>query len=230
MQRAVLLVGLLICVLAGSWLLHKAPGVQVAGKLAAHGDRGVNRVALTFDDGPSSKHTGAVLDNLDKLGVRATFFLNGSAMEKHPAVTRQIVERGHKLGNHSYSHERMLFRSQSWIAQEVETTDQLIRQAGHQGQIFFRPPYGKRLFTLPLYLAKTNRTTITWDVNGDPNPGTDSAADIATRVLNNVQPGSIILLHVMWNSRQNTRDALHAVVDGLRGAGYEIVTVAELLR
>ena len=229
MQKAVLLAGLVICALTGTWLLHKAPGVQIAGDLASHGDRSLRRVALTFDDGPSSKHTGAVLDKLDALGVRATFFLNGSAMEKHPAVTRLIVERGHELGNHSYSHERMLFRSQSWIAEEVESTDALIRKAGHSGEIYFRPPYGKRLLTLPIYLATTNRTTITWDVNGDPNPSEDSASDISNNILKNVRPGSIILLHVMWNSRQNSRDALESIVVGLRDAGYDIVTVSQLL-
>lgn len=228
MQKAVLLGGLLAAALTGTWLLHNAPGVQIAGNLAAHGDRSIKSVALTFDDGPSSKHTGLVLDKLDELGVRATFFLNGSAMEKHPGVTRGIVERGHELGNHGYSHARMLFRSQDWIAGEVEATDALIRTAGHSGRIYFRPPYGKRLLTLPLYLAKTDRTTVTWDVNGDPNPNA-SADEIANQVLNNVRPGSIILLHVMWNSRQNSRDALDKIVVGLREAGYEIVTVGTLL-
>ena len=211
------------------WWLHRAPDVQLAGDLVHRVESKTKRVALTLDDGPSGTFTPLVLDTLERLGVRATFFLNGEQIEKQPQAARAIVAAGHDVGNHSYSHKRMLLRSQQWLAEEVESTDELIRASGYSGEIHFRPPYGKRLLTLPIYLARTNRLSVTWDVDGDPNPTTDTANDIVERVLREVRPGSIILLHVMWRQRQASRDALEPIILGLQSRGYEFVTLSELL-
>ena len=78
---------------------------------------------------------------------------------------QRIVDGGHELGNHSYSHPRMLFRSQAFIAFEIERTDALIHAAGQTGRATFRPPYGLKLFGLPYYLARTDRTTVLWDLD-----------------------------------------------------------------
>ena len=86
------------------------------------------------------------------------------------AEGRKIVAAGHEVGNHSYSHVRMLLVTPSFVQQEIEKTDRLIRAAGYDREINFRPPYGKKLFALPWYLSKTGRKTITWDVEPDSNP------------------------------------------------------------
>ena len=124
----------------------------------------------------------------------------------------------------------MIFRSPSFIADEIERTDVLIRETGYTGPITFRPPYGKRLFLLPRYLHQTGRTTLLWDVEPESYPDVVvSAESIAEHVLENTRPGSIILLHVMYRSRAESRRAVPLIIDGLRDRGYRFVTVSELV-
>jgi chitin deacetylase len=87
-------------------------------------------VALTFDDGPTPGVTEDVLSILKEGNVKATFFVIGAELERNPEEGRKIVAAGHELGNHSYSHKRMVLKTPSFIGSEVERTDQLIRQAG----------------------------------------------------------------------------------------------------
>ncbi|HKE55683.1 MAG TPA: hypothetical protein VKB46_03240 [Pyrinomonadaceae bacterium] len=116
------------------------------------------------------------------------------------------------------------------MRQEIEKTDQLIRNTGYQGEIYFRPPYAKKLFALPYYLSRTGRTSITWDVEPDSFPEIAANADkIAQYVLSTTRPGSIIILHVMYPSRIESMKAVPKIIEGLRAQGYSFKTVAELL-
>jgi chitin deacetylase len=152
-------------------------------------------------------------------------------LEKNLDQGRKIVAAGHELGNHTYSHERMMLVTPSFVRQEIESTDRLIRDAGYQGEIFFRPPYGKKLFALPYYLSKTNRKTITWDVEPESYPEIDASADkIADHVLSKTRPGSIIILHVMYPNRVESMKAVKKIVEGLKAQGYSFKTMSELLR
>jgi chitin deacetylase len=187
-------------------------------------------VALTFDDGPTPGYSEEILHILQAHGVRATFFVTGAELEAHPELGRRIVTAGHELGNHSYSHQVMVGRSVAFIRVEIEETDRLIRAAGHEGEITFRPPYSKRLVALPVYLSATGRTTIMFDV--EPESYLEIAAShdaIVDHVIEEVRPGSIILLHVMYAGRQETMRAVPAIIDGLRERGYRFVTASELL-
>ena len=116
----------------------------------------------------------------------------------------------------------------SWVADEVEATDALIRASGYTGDIHFRPPNGKKLFALPHYLDEHHRTTITWDVEPDSASSPDAATVVRTTV-DQVRPGSIVLLHAMYPAREQTRQAIGPVVDGLKQRGYRFVTVSQLL-
>ncbi len=101
---------------------------------------------------------------------------------------------------------------------------------GYEGDIHFRAPNGKKLILLPYYLASTGRKTISWDV--EPESYRDIATDadqIVAHVLQETRPGSIILLHVMYKSREQSRAALPAIIQGLKAKGYRFVTVSELL-
>jgi peptidoglycan/xylan/chitin deacetylase (PgdA/CDA1 family) len=96
------------------------------------------------------------------------------------------------------------------------------------GPITFRPPYGKKLWTLPKYLSDHDRTTVTWDVEPDAAP--DASADqIVTQTVNAVRPGSIILLHVMYEGRGASRAAIPRIVSELSADGYRFVTVSDLI-
>lgn len=187
-------------------------------------------VALTLDDGPTSEFTPSILETLRLHDVKATFFLIGGDIERAPEAARMIAEAGHEIGNHSYSHQRMAFKAGSSIREEIERTDALIRQSGHQGTIHFRSPYGKRFLSLPRYLSQTNRQNIFFDVEPESDPVVDASADlIVQHVLASTRPGSIILLHPMYANRGKTRSALPAIIAGLKDRGFRFVTVAELM-
>jgi len=213
--------------LFATWKLSNAHTVQLFGGIVDRVETQAPVVALTFDDGPTAQFTAEVLDILRQRQVKATFFVVGEALDRNLALGRQIVADGHELGNHSYTHTRLILQPLSFIRQEIERTDQLIRQAGYTGEIHFRPPNGKKLILLPYYLTTAGRQTITWTVAPESAP--DKADRIVARILEQAQPGSIILLHVMYASRAESRAALPAIIDGLQAKGYRFVTLSELL-
>lgn len=211
----------------GMWRLINARTFQLFGTIVPRVETERKVVALTFDDGPRPESVDEILASLR--GRKATFFVCGVEMKRHPGVAEKIVAAGHDLGNHSYSHKRMVLKSPAFIREEFERTDALIRAAGHRGPIYVRAPYCKKLVGLPWYFRRTNRTHVTWDV--EPETGLEIGATanvIPPRVVDRVRPGSIVLLHPWY--RENTRKALPAIIAGLKQRGYEFVTVDELLR
>ncbi|MGW5723982.1 polysaccharide deacetylase family protein [Amycolatopsis sp. NPDC003865] len=221
----------LVVVLAGAGSLFeisKSRTFQFFGKLVDRVETTEKVVALTFDDGPDPAGTHAILDTLKSRQVPATFFLIGRDIAAHPALAHDIAAAGHEIGNHSFSHERMIGVTPAWVADEVEATDALIRTTGYTGEILFRPPNGKKLFALPHYLASHGRTTITWDVEPDSD-GTPDAATVVSATVDRVRPGSIVLLHGMYASRKQTRRAIGPIIDRLAARGYRFVTVSRLI-
>jgi peptidoglycan-N-acetylglucosamine deacetylase len=200
---------------------------QLFGKITSHINTEEKVVALTFDDGPTV-FTDSVLMILASGHVRATFFLEGSALMRNTEIGKKIVSWGHEIGNHSFSHKRMIFTTYATVKKEIETTDSLVRVCGYTGEIFFRPPYCKKFIMLPYYLSRHNRNTITWDV--EPEEGHNNSKSIADHVLKDVKPGSIILLHCMQASRTEARKALPLIIDGLRNEGYEFKTAGEMVQ
>ncbi|MET0136643.1 MAG: polysaccharide deacetylase family protein [Kibdelosporangium sp.] len=210
--------------------VSKAPSFQFFGGLTHRVDTGAKVVALTFDDGPDPAGTRPMLDTLRRAGVPATFYLIGRDIAAHPELAAEIASAGHELGNHSYSHDRMVLVTPGWVAAEVERTDELIRRAGHQGEITFRPPYGRKFLALPYYLSEHNRRTITWDVAPDSElPADASAQALVDNAVEHVRPGSIILLHGMYAAREPSRRAIEPLIQRLTADGYRFVTVSELL-
>lgn len=234
-RKGLLLAGgifVLVGTLMGLWGLYhlaRSPDTQVFGRIVPRVDTTDRVVALTFDDGPDPAVLDEVLTMLGALGVRATFFVNGAELERAPESGRRLVLAGHELGNHSFSHRRMVFVSPSFVRREIERTDALIRSAGQPGRIYFRPPYGKKLFVLPWFLQQTGRVSITYDLAPDSVSPTISPERIVARVVEGVRPGSIVLLHIWYENRVTSRAAVPVLVRELRGRGYSFVTVGELL-
>lgn len=123
----------------------------------------------------------------------------------------------------------MVLMTPQAVRDEIERTDAAIRAAGHEGEIHFRPPYGKKLLVLPWYLWRTGRTSVTWDIAPDSDDPSATAAAIAERAVTAARPGSIILLHLMYKSRAASREALPAIIRGLRAKGLEPVPLSQLL-
>lgn len=230
-SRFVLFLLLSTAIPVAAWNLSKATTVQTFGDIVPQVQTEDKIVALTFDDGPTIAALNELLPTLREKNVRATFFLIGSELERRPDLGRRLVNEGHELGNHSFSHKRMVFKTPTFVAEEILKTDKLIRNAGYAGPIHFRPPYGTKLLVLPYVLDRENRKTIMWDV--EPDSYADVAASstgIVKHVISRVKPGSIIILHVMYPSRIASRKAVPTIIDELQSRGYSFVTVSELLR
>ncbi|MFC0048078.1 polysaccharide deacetylase family protein [Rheinheimera tilapiae] len=216
---------------AGVWRLSSLPDLQVFGEIKSQAMISEKVVALTFDDGPTPDKTNQILQILAAEEVPATFFLIGQEVQQHPQLVRQILAAGHQVGNHSFSHQRMIFKSPAFVAGEIEQTDKLLRDSGVDGVIYFRPPYGKKLLVLPWYLMKHHRVSVTWDVAPEnfPKIAKDPQA-LVDYTVQQTKPGSIILLHVMYDSRQATMQAVPQIIRQLKAQGYRFVTVHELLK
>lgn len=203
---------------------------QLFGTLVARVPTSQPTVALTFDDGPVAERVDTLLAILAHHGVQATFFVTGQELARAPEAGRRLLEAGHELGNHTYSHRRMALILPSTARREVERTDTLLRAAGQASPIYFRPPYGYKLLALPWYLRQTDRTSITWDIEPDSyRDVAATAAGIVRHVLDRVRPGSIILLHPWYASRSTSLAAIDPLLDSLARRGYAVVPVRALL-
>lgn len=227
---ALLIAAIIIILVVALRQISRSRTFQSFGEIIPRVNTSQKIVALTFDDGPTPGATDQILSILSELDVKATFFVTGAELEQNPEEGKKIVAAGHELGNHSYSHVRMFFVTPSFVKQEIESTDKLIRDTGYQGEILFRPPYGKKLFVLPYYLSKHGRKSITWDVEPDSYPEIAADAErIANHVEVNVREGSIIILHVMYPNRRESLKSVKKIVEKLKAQGYTFKTVTELL-
>lgn len=221
-------VGLLL--LAGTRELARARTFQLFGTLVAETHPGERVVALTLDDGPGDRIVDSLVDVLRTHGARATFFLTGRELAESPEAGAKLVAAGHELGNHSWSHAHLVFKTTTRLRAEIERTDSLLRAVGQTDPIYFRPPYGYKLVGLPRHLERTGRTTIMWSIEPDSYAGVAATpAGIVRHVLDRVHPGSIIILHPWYPSRRTSRAAIGPLVDSLHARGYRVETVSGLL-
>jgi len=221
----------LLTIIAIKGLLYlKGPHApQLFGTAIHRVDTPEKVVALTYDDGPKPGYTEQILYALEEYNVPATFFVVGQELDKYPEYLEKIISRGHDIGNHSWSHAQMLFKSPATIREEIDKTDALIKQLGYTKEIHFRAPYGRKLIILPWVLSQRGRKHILFDVEPHDwaNPGVDV---IVERVVSKVKPGSIVALHDGGgHDRTETVDATRKIIEQLRAQGYRFVTVSELL-
>lgn len=182
-------------------------------------------LALTFDDGPHPYNTTALLDVLDEHQVPATFFMLGSRIEEFPEIAADALSRGHLIGNHSYSHLKLIFKRPSLVRSEIEETDRLILDLGQESVDYFRPPYSGKYIVLPLILLEMNKVLVTGTY--DPPSEYDTpfiAENVASDVIENVRPGSIIYLHdgIDVPADEFTR-AVEIIITELRSRDYDFV-------
>jgi len=182
-------------------------------------------VALTFDDGPSETRTPALLDLLSKYNVKATFFMLGKNIEKYPDIAHAVYNQGHLIGNHSYNHPRLIFKSLSFVREQIKKTDLLIESLGQKDVIYFLPPYSSKYIILPLVLQSLNKELVT----GTYDPPSEynspyNAKNVANEVIENTEPGSIIYLHDGKDSvKQQFIESAKLIIIGLKEKGYKFV-------
>ena len=185
---------------------------------------GEKYVALTFDDGPSGRHTKLLLDGLQERGVKATFLLCGYRMKEFPELTQRIFSEGHEIGLHGYSHGDMTEMSRRIIAAELFDCTQLLPE--DCDPVFLRPPGGCCSDGVRQVAQARNLAILGWSVDPRDWATTDTIA-IERAVMKNIQDGDIILLHDM--SASSVQAALD-IIDSLRKEGFRFVTASELAK
>lgn len=194
------------------------------------------QLAITFDDGPDERFTPEMLDVLKAKNVKATFFVVGVNAEAQPNVLRRIYAEGHEIGNHSYSHPNIALTSLERTRLELDATQRIIEHAIGRSTILFRPPYNADSEPqTPDEIEPVRRAQemgyITVGERIDPQDWRKGAtADgILAEVIDEKDNGSIILLHDAGGDRQATVEALPRIIDHFRRAGYQFVTVGQLM-
>lgn len=172
---------------------------------------------LTFDDGPCLKTTPLILSILNDLEIKATFFLVGQNIEKFPELTNEIIKSGHIVGNHTYSHKDGFITNNTIYFKDIEKNNKIENKA-----MIFRPPYGRITFTQIKYLRKKYKIIMwdvfTWDFKKK------RSKRIKKNILNNVEKGSIIVLHNNSKSYQNLKESLKSSLIELKNLGYSFST------
>jgi len=187
------------------------------------------KVALTFDDGPGP-HTERILDILAEYDVQATFFVVGFQVENFPGLLSRIVQEGHLVGNHSYSHTDFSELSLAGVKREIEHTNQLIKKETGYEPDFIRPPYGRITDQQLENLIEKGYKFINWSVDSlDWDEEYNNHEMMLSRIENTIHPGAIILLHDAGGDRRESEKLLPDLIESLKDRGYEFVTVEELL-
>lgn len=224
------LLGILLILLGSVFLLHavlteaadeSARRAQVSASVRQI-DPSTPMVALTFDDGPYTPVTGRILDALQLVNGRATFFVVGSRIDGREEILRRIAESGCELGNHTYDHVTLRGMRESEIRTQLEKADEKIFAVTGQKTTVLRPPggmYDASIFTLwdrPLALWTID--TMDWKHQKKDNS--------VQRVLENVKDGDIVLMHDLFFP---TADAAEELIAALSERGFQLVTVTELM-
>ena len=178
-------------------------------------DKDERAVYLTFDDGPIPRVTPWVLDILDRYGIKATFFMVGDNIRKHPDEFRMVVERGHRIGNHTFNHIRGLSYD---INSYMENTDKASEVMMNTN--LFRPPHG---YMSPKQYAELKKRykIIMWDLVTRDYNRKFTGEQILQKVKKYVRNGSIITFHGSLKSEENIRYALPKAIEWLMEQGYE---------
>ncbi|KIL39885.1 chitooligosaccharide deacetylase [Gordoniibacillus kamchatkensis] len=195
-----------------------------------NGPSSKRQVALTFDDVPDTKFTPQVLDVLKKYGVKATFFAMGSRAAAHPEIVKRIVQEGHVIGNHTYSHPNLPKVSDDVFHNEVLGTERILADLAGYSPRLFRPPYGNINEGQIQWLASQHFYITNWNVDSLDWEGLN-AKQVMSNVLGHVGAGSVVLQHGAGGTGEDltgTVQALPRIIESLQSKGIRLVTLPEL--
>lgn len=207
----------------GQWYGRTFTGLSAATK----------QIALTYDDGPNDPHTLRLLEVLAKHNVRATFFLIGRYVRERPDIAREVIRSGHVVGNHTFTHPLLIFKSEAEIREELlRCRHSLLDIVGGHSNLF-RPPFGGRRPGTLRVARELGLSPIMWSVTGyDWNA--PQARVIERKISNRVRGGDVILLHdgghkQMGADRSQTVLATDHLISRYKGEGYEFVTIPKMM-
>jgi len=211
-----------------------APTGQWYGRTFTGLARGTKQLALTYDDGPNDPHTLRLLDVLAKHDVRATFFLIGRYVRQRPEIVREIAAAGHVVGNHTFTHPLLIFKSESEIRRELSDCHAALEHAAGNHSNLFRPPFGGRRPAVLRIARELGLEPIMWSVTGYDWNG-PPAAEIENKVAGQIRGGDVILLHdgghkQMGADRSQTVAATDSLIPRYKTEGYAFTTISYMLK
>ena len=225
--------GAAIAVVGLGYMTAFRPRSQIFGPFPFEGETVDPVIALTFDDGPNEPYTSRLLTVLADRNVRATFFMVGRCAERYPATVRDVVQAGHVLGNHSYSHSFSRYLTMPTQRTEIQHGQDCLGAIADVRPGLYRPPW---LCHWPWVLASVHAAGLqpVSGLFGHPlevfQPPADRIAAAAARVA---RPGGILIFHDGLEARGGVRDqtvaAVGPLIDTLRERGYRFATIDELL-
>ena len=209
-----------------------APSGQWYGQTFVRGMPGSKQIALTYDDGPNDPHTLKLLDVLAKHSVQATFFMIGRYVKQHPDIARAVAQAGHLIGNHTFTHPLLIFKTERQTRTQLFDCHQAVEDAVGEHSNLFRPPFGGRRPATLRIARELGLQTVMWNVTGyDWNA--PPAAVIEKKVARQIRGGDVILLHdgghrTMGADRAQTVIATNNLILRYKNEGYEFVPVDEM--
>ena len=209
--------------------LSATPALAATSQIIYQGSTSNKVVALTFDDGSDGYNIQSILNTLSANNIKATFFLTGQGAENHPQAIKNIVSAGHDIGNHSYNHPDFTTVATTEMTNQLTRTETIITNlTGKSTKPFFRAPFGSYNSTVLQTVGNAGYTyTFQWTIDSLDWTG-NSATDIYNRVINNIVPGAIVLMHTGYGANGTTA-ALPNIINQLRAMGYSFVTLSQLM-
>jgi len=211
-----------------------APTGQWYGKTFTGLARPSRQLALTYDDGPNDPHTMRLLEVLAKHSVHATFFLIGRYAQQRPEIVREIAQAGHVVGNHTFTHPLLTFKSETEIKQQLSECRAALQDAIEQHSNLFRPPFGRRRPAVLRVTRSLRLEPIMWNVTGYDWTALPAPA-IERKVASKIRGGDVILLHdgghkQMGADRSQTVVATDRLITRYKSEGYEFLTIPQMIQ
>jgi peptidoglycan/xylan/chitin deacetylase (PgdA/CDA1 family) len=201
--------------------------IPLQARWVSRGPRGGGRIALTFDDGPSARSV-EIAEILGSYGARATFFVVGRRIPGREDILRHLVDRGHELGNHTFSHRPIRGKPLLTVYQIVRTGRRVRGAVGSAPRVF-RPPRGFVDGWIALGTGLARKTLVTWSVDPRDWEPALTPSELHHRVTGRVVEGDIVIFHDRAPPVGPVIDALPAILRTLGARGYRMVTVSEML-
>ena len=186
------------------------------------------QIALTFDDGPHPTLTPKILEILARYNSPATFFMVGQNILNYPEAAKAVINAGHEVGNHTFTHPHIAHLNEQAIFEEIGRCEDALEELCEYRPHILRTPQGALTPSLERCLLEDDYILVLWslDTRDWDNKSTDA---IVRSVLDGVRSGDIILMHDYIGYNSKTPEALEKIIPELLSRGYEFVTVSELL-
>ncbi|MBI5233767.1 MAG: polysaccharide deacetylase family protein [Deltaproteobacteria bacterium] len=203
-------------------ILSAVPSAWILAKTQSMSDS----IALTFDDGPHPINTPRILDILKGYNAKATFFLVGECVERHPEICKRMIAEGHDIGGHGQTHRILRHIPINEIRREIETSFETIRRCVGIDTRLFRPPHGKLGIGLLFYTVRHGITTVLWSISPDDWLETKKPDEILGDINRGFRGGDIVLLHDVMDT---IVEMLPRLMETFKKKGIRFVKTSEML-